>query len=206
MTLIIMPGIYKKNDYDLAGFVVGVVDKKHMITGQTIKNEDVLIGIASSGLHSNGYSLARKILFDMAGWNLSTSCEGLSRSLGEELLAPTRIYASLVKQIKNTVSLKGIAHITGGAFYDKIIRIVPKTLGVTIRNGSWPVPKLFEIIAEQGDISPEEMHRAFNMGIGLVLIVDEKDQENILDQLKKANEPAWVIGAISVCAGQVKFV
>jgi len=200
-----MPGIYRGNDYDLAGFVVGVVDKNRMITGHTIEAGDVLIGIASSGLHSNGYSLVRKVLFETAGWNPSTTRIGIPHSLGEELLVPTRIYVSLVKQLKENFCIKGIAHITGGAFYDKIIRIVPNPLGISIRKGSWPVPRIFKLIEEQGKIPWEEMYRTFNMGIGLVLVVGESLHQEVLDFLSKINEPAYKIGQVSECAGQVEI-
>ena len=178
-----MPGFYKKGEYDLAGFCVGVVDKQEVINGSKIKAGDVLVGIESNGLHSNGYSLARKVF---------TKKELIKHA--DELLKPTRIYVKPILSLLSTI--KGIAHITGGAFYDKIPRIIPKGLGICIDKDSWPVPEIFKLIQEKGNVPQADMYRTLNMGIGLVLVLERNSPDQIIHLLAKEKLKAWVIGEV----------
>ena len=180
-----MPGMYKEGEYDIAGFCVGVVEKDEIIDGKKIKQADVVIGIESSGLHSNGYSLVRKVL----------SASELLR-VSAELLSPTQIYVkpilTLLKEYKST--LHGISHITGGAFYDKISRILPEAINVVIKKNSWSVPKIFQLIQHKGNIDDLEMYRTLNMGIGLVLIVEQRSAVAIMKRLTQFKLKSWIIG------------
>ncbi|MDD3374390.1 MAG: phosphoribosylformylglycinamidine cyclo-ligase [Candidatus Omnitrophica bacterium] len=180
-----MPGIYKQDDYDLAGFAVGVVEKSKIIDGSKIKKDNVVIGIASSGLHSNGFSLVRKVF---------TIPE--QRSLSQELLRPTKIYVKPILKLIEKHRINGIAHITGGAFYEKLTKILPKGKCFEIQKGSWPMPKIFEIIQKRAKISDKEMFTTFNMGIGLVLVVERKDAASVLCDLKKSKLECWQIGRV----------
>ncbi len=186
-----LPGMYKEGDYDIAGFCVGVVERKNIIDGSKIKPGDVVIGLASSGIHSNGYSLVRKVL-----------SQGELKRMSSELLKPTRIYVKPVLSLLRTLntehrtSIKGIAHITGGAFYDKIARILPKNVNVCIAKNSWPVPKIFRLIQRKGNIEDKEMYHTFNMGIGMVLIVTPKSAKAIISKLAKFQLKSWVIGKV----------
>ncbi len=192
-----MPGFYKDGEYDLAGFAVGIVEKDEIIDGREIKPGDLIIGFASSGLHSNGYSLARRALFDIAGLKIGDKVKGLKASIGEEILAPTRIYAKNILSLQSNFKIKGIAHITGGGFIDNIPRILPQGCQATIREGSWNVPYIFDLIRERGGIDPDEMYRDFNMGIGLVLIIAKEDGPSFVTQAGKLGEKAQVIGKIT---------
>ncbi len=195
-----MAGFYKEGEYDLAGFACGVVDRSRIIDGRKISPKDVVIGVASSGLHSNGYTLVRKAFLDHGKMSVFDNVPEFGCTLGEELLRPTRIYAAtvmtLLKHYRYKHILHGIANITGGGLRDNIERILPKRCQVRIRKGSWPVPPVFQVLARVGNVSEEEMYRVFNMGVGLVLIVPPYNVEMVLRLLKRRKETAWVIGEV----------
>ena len=193
-----MPGLYKAGEYDLAGFAVGVVDRKKIIDGTRIRPGDRLIGLASSGLHSNGYSLARKVLFDTLGLTVRSVPEGFKTALGPALLTPTRIYVKPVLTLLKKFDVLGMAHITGGGFTDNIPRVLPKGLKAVIKRGSWKVPPIFGLIQKGGSIDDHEMLRTFNCGIGLVLIVRPKDEAAVMKTLKGLKERPYSIGEVSV--------
>ena len=188
------PGLMPEDEYDLAGFSVGVVEKKDLITGADIKPGDTLVGIASSGVHSNGFSLVRKV-FEMTTESLNTYYEELGTTLGEALIAPTRIYVMALKSVKDAgVRIKGCSHITGGGFYENIPRMLPEGIVAEVKKSSYEVPQIFRLIEKKGDISEEMMYNTFNMGVGMVLCVDPSDAEATIDALKAAGENAFVIG------------
>lgn len=190
------PGLMPEDEYDLAGFAVGVADKKDIINGQDIKPEDVLIGIASSGVHSNGFSLVRSV-FEMTKESLDTYYEELHKTLGEALIAPTRIYVKALKSIKNSgIRVKGCSHITGGGFYENIPRMLPDGARAVIDKSSYEVPAIFKLLAEKGNIAEEMMYNTFNMGIGMVIAVDSEDKEKALEAIEAAGETAYVVGHI----------
>lgn len=191
-----MPGLYKPGEYDLAGFAVGVVDNDRVIDGSTIRVGDELIGLASSGLHSNGFSLVRRIFFEELGLGVEDRPEGLDSTLGEELLKPTKIYVEVVRGLLRDLDIAGMAHITGGGLTDNLPRILPQACRVEIQEGSWPVPPIFSLLEERGRISKEEMRRAFNNGIGLVMVVHPDQTRDVLDRISGAGEQAWVIGEV----------
>ena len=191
-----MPGFYPEDEYDLAGFAVGIVDEKDLITGKEIKDGDVLIGIASSGIHSNGYSLVRKV-FDMSKESLETYHEELGTTLGEALLAPTKIYVKALKAIKEAgVEIKGCSHITGGGFYENIPRMLPDGAHAVVHKDAYEVPAIFKLLAETGDIDEKMMYNTYNMGIGMMVAVDEKSVNDTLEALERAGETAFVVGEI----------
>jgi len=194
----IMPDIYARDDYDLAGFVVGVVERNRLIDGKAINEGDILIGIASDGLHSNGFSLVRKVVFENSGLGVDDHVETLGCTVGEELLRPTRIYA---KSSQNVLShdttknvLHGVAHITGGGLQENVDRILPQGMKAVITPDSWKVPPVFDWLRQLGQIDGDEMARVFNMGIGLVMVVSEHDAEQVMRQLTDSGETCWVIG------------
>ncbi|MCW8859229.1 MAG: phosphoribosylformylglycinamidine cyclo-ligase [Deltaproteobacteria bacterium] len=191
-----MPGMYSKDEYDLAGFAVGVVDNHKIIDGSTITNGDKIIGLASSGLHSNGYSLARKVFLETLGLNLADQPEGLDKTLGAELLTPTRIYVKSILNLIRNFTLKGIAHITGGGLLENLPRILPQQCKAVIDCSSWEKPAIFELLRQGGNIPVEEMYRTFNYGIGMTLVVPETEVEDIMDRLAGLGEKAYVIGSI----------
>ena len=191
------PGLMEEDDYDIAGFAVGVVDKKDLITGENIKPGDVLIGIASSGVHSNGFSLVRKV-FQMDADTLNTYHEELGKTLGEALLAPTRIYVKALRSVKEAgVIIKGCSHITGGGFYENIPRMLPDGVKAVVKKDSYEVPAIFKMLAKEGDIEEKMMYNTFNMGIGMVLAVDPADVEKTRAALEAAGEVSYVIGEIA---------
>jgi phosphoribosylformylglycinamidine cyclo-ligase len=192
-----MPGFYSDGVYDLAGFCVGVVDADKLIEGSEIRVGDRIIGIASSGLHSNGYSLARKVLIEESGLHLDRSLPGLEDSLGMELLKPTKIYVRSVLNLIKNLTVKGIVHITGGGFTDNIPRILPFPCQAVVTRGSWEISPIFKIIQEMGRIEDEEMYRVFNMGIGMLIVVPERETPDILERLEKLGERAYLIGSIN---------
>jgi phosphoribosylformylglycinamidine cyclo-ligase len=192
-----MPSFYPEGEYDLAGFTVGVVEKKKVIDGSAIRAGDQLIGLASSGLHSNGFSLARKVLFYHMGLKVSSRVKGLSRSIGEELLVPTRIYVKTVMRLLRKFPIHGIAHITGGGFTDNLPRIIPPGCKAVIDKGTWPIPPIFGVIQRGGNVSESEMFRTFNNGIGMVLAVPAKEVKKVLPDLKAMKEKAFWIGEIA---------
>ena len=184
------PGLMPENDYDLAGFAVGVADKKDMITGEHIKAGDVLVGIASTGVHSNGFSLVRKV-FQMDKETLDTYHEELGKTLGEALLAPTRIYVKALRSVKESgVTIKGCSHITGGGFYENIPRMLPDGAKAVVKKDSYEVPAIFKMLAREGKIEEQMMYNTFNMGIGMVLAVDPADVEKTLAALEKTGDKA----------------
>lgn len=193
-----MPGFYPVDEYDLAGFVVGVVDRKNMITGKTIAKGDVLVGIASSGIHSNGYSLVRKV-FEIKKESLDKTYESLGgKSLGETLLTPTVIYVKALRTIKEGgVTIKGCSHITGGGFYENIPRMLPENAHANIKVGSYEIPPIFDMLAKEGNISKEMMYNTYNMGIGMLLAVDAADADKTVALAEQAGEKAYIIGEIS---------
>ena len=192
-----MPGFYKKNEYDLAGFAVGIVDYNKIVDGSGIRMGHKLIGIASSGLHSNGYSLARKICFDLLKLKIDSYIPELKKTIGEELLTPTRIYSEIILSFLKDLPIHGLAHITGGGLSENIIRIIPETCMVRIIKESWEAPPVFHFLKEAGKISEEEMMRTFNNGIGMVAIVPEKSAQEIMERLGAINEKAFIIGDIA---------
>ena len=195
-----MPGFYKEGEYDLAGFCVGAVDKLKAINGSKIKSGDCLIGIESNGPHSNGFSLVRKVF----------SQKELLK-YADELLKPTRIYVKPILSLLSTIdyrlsTIKGIAHITGGAFYDKIPRIIPKGLGIRIDKSNWPVPEIFRLIQEKGNVPESDMYRTLNMGIGVVLVVDMGTVDMVIPRLKSSGLKSWVIGEVIKGKERVKII
>lgn len=197
-----MPGFYHEGEYDIAGFVVGVVEKDRIINGKTIKPGDIVIGLSSSGVHSNGFSLARKIFFDKAKMKITQKLTkyDLQTTLGEELLTPTKIYVKPILKIldkhKTKNIIKGMAHITGGGLLENIPRILPDGCAVKLEKAKWNIPKVFNIIQDLGNIKDEEMFHVFNMGIGMVLIVSKSEVESVLRDLKVSRETGTVIGEI----------
>jgi phosphoribosylformylglycinamidine cyclo-ligase len=194
-----MPGFYTDGEYDIAGFAVGVVDRENIIDGSGIAVGNRLIGIASSGLHSNGYSLARKLVFERLGLSIDAPFPGTGRTVAEELLTPTRIYVRSVLNLLRDFRINGIAHITGGGLLENVPRILPRGCQATILLDTWQRPDLFNILQEAGNVERNEMYRAFNMGIGMVLAVAENDAEDIIDRLKGLGDQAWIIGEITAC-------
>lgn len=187
-----MPGMYKEEEYDLAGFAVGIVEKSNIITGESIRANDVIIAIQSSGIHSNGYSLVRKIIEDL---DLSKQY-GLSEPLGEAVLRPTKIYAKSIAAVLEKNTIKGIAHITGGGFYENFPRIMPEGLGVELDESKWEVPEILSFIQVEGNITDEDMYGVFNMGIGMALIVAEEDAESVMTILEDLGEEANLVGKV----------
>lgn len=191
------PGLMPEEEYDLAGFAVGVVDKKDLITGSSIKAGDALIGIASTGVHSNGFSLVRKV-FPMEREVLETYYESLGKTLGEALLAPTRIYVKALRSVKEAgVRIKGCSHITGGGFYENIPRMLPDGVKAAVKKDSYKVPEIFRMLAEEGSIEEQMMYNTFNMGIGMVLAVDPADVDATIAALAKTGDQAWLIGEVA---------
>ena len=191
------PGLMPEDEYDLAGFAVGVVDKKDLITGASIKAGDALIGIASTGVHSNGFSLVRKV-FPMEREVLDTYHDALGKTLGEALLAPTRIYVKALRSVKETgVRIKGCSHITGGGFYENIPRMLPDGVKAVVKKDSYKIPEIFRMLAKEGSIEEQMMYNTFNMGIGMVLAVDPADVDATLAALAKTGDQAWLIGEVT---------
>ncbi len=189
------PGMMPDEEYDIAGFSVGVVDKKDLITGADIKPGDVLVGIASSGIHSNGFSLIRKV-FDMTSESLSKYYDELGETLGEALLTPTRIYVKALKALKNNgIRVKGCSHITGGGFYENIPRMLPDGINAVIKKGSYDIPPIFDLIMKTGQIEEKMMYNTYNMGLGMVLALDPADAEKAVKVLSEAGEKAYIVGS-----------
>ena len=190
------PGLMPEDDYDLAGFAVGVVDKKDIIDGSTIKAGDTLIGIASSGVHSNGFSLVRKV-FEMTKESLDTYYDELGKTLGEALIEPTRIYVKALKNVKNAgVRIKGCSHITGGGFFENVPRMLPENVRAIIKKESYPVPALFDLIQKNGNIEEHMMYNTFNMGLGMVIAVNPEDVETTMKAIEEAGDKCYVVGNI----------
>lgn len=190
------PGLMPEEEYDLAGFTVGVIDEKDLITGENIKSGDVLVGIASSGVHSNGFSLVRKI-FDMTKESLDTYYDELGKTLGETLLTPTKIYVKAIKSVKEAgVTIKGCSHITGGGFYENIPRMLPDGVCAVIEKGSYPIPPIFGLMQKKGNVDEKMMYNTYNMGLGMVLALDPADAARTIAAIQAAGEEAWVVGKV----------
>lgn len=191
-----MPGFYPEDEYDLAGFAVGVVDEKDLITGKDLKAGDVLVAMASSGVHSNGFSLVRKV-FEMTKESLFTYYDELGTTLGEALLAPTKIYVKALKEIKEAgVIVKACSHITGGGFYENIPRMLPEGIRAVVKKDSYEVPAIFKLLQKQGQITEEMMYNTYNMGLGMIVALDPKDVDTAMDAMKKAEETCYVVGHV----------
>ncbi|HJC06306.1 MAG TPA: phosphoribosylformylglycinamidine cyclo-ligase [Candidatus Enterocloster excrementipullorum] len=193
-----MPGFYPEDEYDLAGFAVGIADKKNLIAGEKLAAGDILIGIASSGVHSNGFSLVRKVFEkELTREGLNVYVDSLGTTLGEALLAPTKIYVKALRAVKEAgVEIKGCSHITGGGFYENVPRMLKDGVRAEIHKDSYPVPPIFRLLAEKGEIEETMMYNTFNMGLGMVIAVDPSAADAALEALKAAGEQAWVVGAI----------
>lgn len=191
-----MPGMYSEDEYDLAGFSVGIADREKIVSGKNVKSGDTLIGIASSGVHSNGFSFVRKIFLDKYGYTLDQHIEELGMTLGDALLTPTKIYVKLVLDLIEKYELKAIAHITGGGVIENITRVIPKGLGIDINKNSWEKPAIFKMIESFNAVDERELHKSFNMGIGLVLIVDKENANEIVDYINTTDEKAYIIGEV----------
>ena len=191
-----MPGFYTEDEYDLAGFAVGIVDEKDMITGKDLKAGDVLIGMASSGVHSNGFSLVRRV-FEMTKESLDTYYDELGTTRGEALLAPTKIYVKALKSIKNAgVTVKACSHITGGGFYENIPRMLTDGMNAEIKLDSYPVPPIFKLLQKEGQIEDKMMYNTYNMGLGMILAVDPADVDKTMEAIKAAGETPYIVGSI----------
>lgn len=191
-----MPGFYPEDEYDLAGFAVGVVDEKDLITGENIRPGDVLVGIASSGVHSNGFSLVRKI-FDMTAESLNTYYEELGRTLGEALIEPTKIYVKALRSVRETgITIKGCSHITGGGFYENIPRMLPEGVNAHVKKDSYPVPPIFELMKRKGQLEEKLMYNTYNMGLGMVLALQPENADKAIAAIKAAGEEAYRVGEI----------
>ena len=191
-----MPGFYKRGEYDLAGFAVGIVEDSQVIDGSGVTVGDKLIGIASNGLHSNGFSLVRKLVFGQLKLDLEKRVEEIGEVLGEELLRPTRIYVKAVLNLVRDFNIVGIAHITGGGITGNLPRIIPKGCKAVVRKGSWDIPPIFSFLKQMGNVSEEEMLRTFNNGIGMILIVRSKEVDDIVARLRSFGEKAFIVGDV----------
>ena len=201
-----MPGFYPEDEYDLAGFAVGVVDEKDLITGKDLKAGDVLVGMASSGVHSNGFSLVRKV-FDMTKESLDTYYDELGKTLGEALIAPTKIYVKALRSVKEAgVRVKACSHITGGGFYENVPRMLNDDVCAVIEKDSYPIPPIFKLMAEKGQIEETMMYNTYNMGIGMIMAVDPADVDKTVEAVKAAGETPYVIGKIEAGEKGVKLV
>ncbi|MFW5999505.1 MAG: phosphoribosylformylglycinamidine cyclo-ligase [Halanaerobiaceae bacterium] len=192
-----MPEFYLPGEYDMAGFAVGIVDRKNIITGKEIEPGDRIIGLASDGVHSNGYSLVRKIFFDKMGFTVEDCPEGLETTLGKELIKPTRIYVKPVLDLLAGRKIKGIAHITGGGIRENLKRILPEDTSVRLDSSTWPCPEIFALLQKLGEVEWKEMYRTFNMGIGMALVVPPADVSAVVKELKQSGEQAYIIGEIA---------
>ncbi len=201
-----MPSFYAAGEYDLAGFAVGVVDRPKIIDGRSIVPGDVLIGLASTGLHSNGYSLARRVLLDQAQLSMTSRLPELDRPLGEVLLTPTRIYAKQVLTLIQDCPIKGIAHITGGGITENLPRVFPAGIGAQVQRSAWSVPPIFQAIARLGQVERAEMYRVFNMGIGMILVVPASDALTVIARARALSDQAYQIGTIVASTGDGPLV
>jgi len=184
-----MPGFYADGEYDIAGFIVGIVEKSKLIDGRSVVPGDVLIGLPSTGLHTNGYSLARRVFFEAAGWRVDTFVRELNAMVGDVLLAPHRSYLPLIKPFFDRQSMKGLAHVTGGGITDNLPRVLPDGCAAEIDRQAWTVPPIFRVLQQRGDITDAEMFRTFNMGIGLVIVCASREADRIINTLSRAGEP-----------------
>ena len=201
-----MSSFYGDGNYDVAGFAVGIVDKEQCITGETIEVGDIVLGLPSSGLHSNGFSLVRHIILERKQLSLDTYVDELGRTIGEEVLEPTKLYVKQILPLVEAGYVKGMAHITGGSFYDNIPRILPKGMAVTINSNAWPVLPIFKLLQRWGNVEPKEMYHTFNMGIGMVLVVKPEVVESIVALLHEQGEVVYSIGIVTEGDGEVTIV
>ena len=201
-----MSSFYGYGNYDVAGFAVGIVDKEQCITGETIEVGDIVLGLPSSGLHSNGFSLVRHIILERKQLPLDTYIDELGRTIGEEVLEPTKLYVKQILPLVEAGYVKGMAHITGGSFYDNIPRILPKGMAVTINSNAWPVLPIFKLLQRWGNVEPKEMYHTFNMGIGMVLVVKPEVVESIVALLHEQGEVVYSIGIVTEGDGEVTIV
>lgn len=201
-----MSSFYGDGNYDLAGFAVGIVDRERCVTGESIEAGDIVLGLPSSGLHSNGYSLVRRIVLEHKQIPLDTYIEALGRTIGEEVLEPTKLYVKPILPLLEKNLVKGMAHITGGSFYDNIPRILPKGLGVMINSDAWPVLPIFRLLQEWGHVESKEMYHTFNMGIGMVLVVKPELVERVVEVLETEREKVYSIGIVTEGDGEVTIV
>lgn len=197
-----MPDFYSEGEYDMAGFSVGIVDKEKIITGEKVREGNVIVGIASSGIHSNGYSLVRKVFFDKMGMSVNDKVEELGMTLGEALLTPTKIYANACSAVLPKFDVNGIVHITGGGFFENIPRILPEGTAAQIKVGTWKVPPIFPYIKKCGNIDKIEMFSTFNMGVGMMMFVEAKDADAVVKALRDAGETADIIGQVVKAEGE----
>ncbi|MFC0213391.1 phosphoribosylformylglycinamidine cyclo-ligase [Paenibacillus chartarius] len=201
-----MPGMYAEGEYDIAGFTVGIVDKKKIVDGRSIAAGDVVLGLASSGVHSNGFSLVRKLLLEKKGYKLTDRLDQLEgKVLGDVLLAPTKIYVKPLLKLMESVTVKGMAHITGGGFLENIPRVLPDGVNVEIDYGSWPIQPIFRLLQEVGSVSNNDMFRTFNMGIGMVIVVSEDDAEAAVKLLREQGEDVYRLGRVTAGERVVTF-
>ncbi len=191
-----MPGFYAADDYDLSGFAVGVVERKEIVDGSSVRAGDAIVGIASNGLHSNGFSLVRKLFFDMKKLDVKARIPGIKTSLGEELLRPTRIYVKAFFALRDVVKVKAMAHVTGGGIPGNLPRVLPEGMSAVIQTGAWTVPPIFGIIRQMGNVPEDDMKRTFNMGIGYIVVVPQRSAETAVSVLKRVGYRAYVIGRI----------
>ena len=201
-----MSSFYGDGNYDLAGFAVGIVDRERCVTGETIEAGDIVLGLPSAGLHSNGYSMVRRIVLEHKQIPLDTYIDVLGRTIGEEVLEPTKLYVKPILPLLEENLVKGMAHITGGSFYDNIPRILPKGLGVTINSDAWPVLPIFKLLQEWGHVESREMYHTFNMGIGMVLVVKSELVERVVEVLETEHEKVYSIGIVTEGDGKVTIV
>lgn len=201
-----MSSFYGDGNYDLAGFAVGIVDRERCVTGESIEAGDIVLGLPSSGLHSNGYSLVRRIVLEHKQIPLDIYIEALGRTIGEEVLEPTKLYVKPILPLLEENLVKGMAHITGGSFYDNIPRILPKGLGVMINSDAWPVLPIFRLLQEWGHVESKEMYHTFNMGIGMVLVVKPELVERVVEVLETEHEKVYSIGIVTEGDGEVTIV
>ena len=192
-----MPGLYQDGEYDLSGFSVGIVDNRKIIDGSEIRNGHKLIGLASSGVHSNGFSLVRKICFDKCGYDVKSHIPDLGKALGEELLTPTRIYTETILGLIRDLPIHGLVHVTGGGIDDNIVRVIPHACKVKIDTTAWELPAIFEFLQKSGGVSDHEMHRTFNNGIGMIVVVPDNIAQDLIDRLAAMGESAYLIGEVA---------
>jgi phosphoribosylformylglycinamidine cyclo-ligase len=201
-----MPGFYENGEYDLSGFAVGVVDKDKIVDGSRIRKGDAIIGLSSSGVHSNGYSLVRKIFFDYKKMHVSKYIPEFKSTLGEELLKPTKIFVKAYDAVKGIVKVKGMAHITGGGIPGNLPRVFPRGMGAILEEKAWPVPAVFRVIQQLGNVPEDDMKRTFNMGIGFAMVVDKGETDKTLTLLKKAGYKSYPIGSMRKDIEGVQYV
>jgi len=192
-----MASFYKNGEYDIGGFAVGVVERSKLITGENIKPGDVLLGLPSSGLHSNGYSLVRKICFDLKQFAIDQDIPELGKTLGEELMIPTKLYPKACLPLIEKFEIRGMVHITGGGFYENIPRVLPEGCGVEVNTEAWPKPPIFELLQQWGNVAWPEMYRTFNMGIGMILVVPQSEVAAIQEDLTSRGETSYVVGRVT---------